>query len=194
MIATTATIDRTTGKIRDQSLLFQYTIKLVLLVSFSELVLYRLVSRLGMHLSKLAQTHEWIVPTFTALTAVGLWLLNVVAILLFLALGVVAINRVAGRGFVGSNMIVDSLCRTAVTPDGRLFIVPPALLGSAIYNFVALVALTCLMMEYLSTHTEWSHRIMGITYFLGIGGWLYYQIVSTTYGLIGTVAAPPLRV
>ena len=106
MIATNPTIDRITGKISDQSLLFQYTIKLVLLVSFSELILYRLVSRLGMHLSKLAQTHEWIIPTFTALTEIGQWLLNVVAILLFLALGVGAINRVAGRGFVGSNMIV----------------------------------------------------------------------------------------
>jgi hypothetical protein len=27
---------------------------------------------------------------------------------------------------------------------------------------------------------------------LGISGWLYYQIVSTIYGLSGTVAAPPL--
>ena len=65
MIATNPTIDRITGKISDQSLLFQYTVKLVLIVFFSELILYRLVSRLGMHLSKLAQTHEWIIPTFT---------------------------------------------------------------------------------------------------------------------------------
>ena len=106
VIATNTTIDRITGKISDQSLLFQYTIKLVLIVSFSELILYRLVSRLGMHLSKLAQEHEWIIPTFTALTQIGQWLLNVVAILLFLALGVAGINRMTGRGFVGSNLIV----------------------------------------------------------------------------------------
>jgi len=43
------------------------------------------------------------------------------------------------------------------------------------------------MVEYLSTHTEWSHPAMGITYLLGIGGWLYYQIVSTIYSFIGTV-------
>ena len=97
MIATNPTIDRITGKLNDQSLLFRYTIKLVLIVSFSELILYRLVSRLGMHLSKLAQEHEWIIPTFTALTQIGQWLLNVVAILLFLALSVAAINRVARR-------------------------------------------------------------------------------------------------
>jgi hypothetical protein len=56
---------------------------------------------------------------------------------------------------------------------------------------VALVVLICLMVEYLSTHTEWSHRAMGITYLLGVGGWLYYQIMSTIYSFIGTVAAPP---
>src|SRR3977135_3157662 len=100
MIAMNPTIDRITGKISDQSILFQYTVKLVLIVSFSELILYRLraASRLGMHLSKLAQAHEWIIPTFTALTQIGQWLLNVVAILLFLALGVGGINRMAGRG------------------------------------------------------------------------------------------------
>ena len=101
MIAMNPTIDRITGKISDQSILFQYTVKLVLIVSFSELILYRLVSRLGMHLSKLAQAHEWIIPTFTALTQIGQWLLNVVAMLLFLALSVGGINRMAGRGFVG---------------------------------------------------------------------------------------------
>jgi len=192
VIATIPTIDRITGKISDQSLLFQYTIKLVLIVSFSELILYRLVSRLGMHLSKLAQQHEWIIPTFTALTEIGQWLLNVVAILLFLALGVAAINRMAGRGLVGSNMIVVPGVALLLLLTAGFLLIPPAFLGSAIYNLVALIVLTCLMVEYLSTHTEWSHRAMGITYLLGIGGWLYYQIVSTIYSFIGTVAAPPL--
>jgi len=192
VIATNPTIERITGKIGDQSLLFQYTVKLVLLVSFSELILYRLVSRLGMHLSKLAQTHEWIIPTFTALTQIGQWLLNVVAILLFLALGVAVINRMAGRGFVGSNIIVIPCVVLLLLLTVGFLLIPPAFLGSAIYNLVALVVLICLMVEYLSTHTEWSHRAMGITYLLGVGGWLYYQIVSTIYSFIGTVAAPPL--
>ena len=81
MPATATTLERITGKLSDQPLLFQYTIKLVLLVAFLELILYRLVSRLGMHLSKLAADHQWIIPTFTALTEVGQRLLNVVAIL-----------------------------------------------------------------------------------------------------------------
>lgn len=84
-----------------------------------------------------------------------------------------------------------SLCCAFVAPHGGFLLVPPAFLGSAIYNLVALVALICLMVEYLSTHTEWSHRAMGITYLLGVGGWLYYQIVSTIYSFIGTVQAPP---
>ncbi len=169
MTATNSTIERITGKIGDQSLLFQYTIKLVLIVSFSELVLYRLVSRLGMHLSKLAQTHEWIIPTFTALTEIGQWLLNVVAILLFLALAVGVINRMAGRGFVGSNRIVVPCVSLLLLLTAGFLLIPPAFLGSAIYNFVALVALVALMVEYLSTHTEWSHRAMGVTYLWGSG-------------------------
>lgn len=33
---------------------------------------------------------------------------------------------------------------------------------------------------------------MIVTYLLGISGWLYYQIVSTTYGLVGSLEEPPL--
>jgi hypothetical protein len=36
MIAANPAIDRITGKINDQSLLFQYTVKLVLIVSFAD--------------------------------------------------------------------------------------------------------------------------------------------------------------
>mgnify|MGYP003351260635 FL=1 len=57
--------ERISGRVSDYGPLFEYTIKLVLLTSFLELVLYRLVSRLGMHLSKMAVAHPWITPTFT---------------------------------------------------------------------------------------------------------------------------------
>ncbi|NUN14918.1 MAG: hypothetical protein HUU55_14915 [Myxococcales bacterium] len=83
--------ERVIGKVSDFGPLFDYTVKLVLLASFLELVLYRLLSRLGMHLSKMAATHPWITPTFTALTEVGAWLLNIVAVLLFLAKGLFAL-------------------------------------------------------------------------------------------------------
>src|SRR5262245_34930684 len=186
------TFDRITGKISDQSLLFQYTVKLILIVSFSELILYRLLSRLGMHLSKLAQAHEWIIPTFTALTQIGQWLLNVVAILLFLALSVAGVSRLVNRGFTGSNLVVIPCVALLLLLTVGFLLIPPAFLGSAIYNFVALVLSVRFNEDYLPTHTERSHRAMGITFLLGIGGWLYYQIMSTIYSFVGTVAAPPL--
>ena len=192
MAATATTIERITGKLSDQPLLFQYTIKLVLLVAFLELILYRLVSRLGMHLSKLAADHQWIIPTFTALTEVGQWLLNVVAILLFLGLTVGLTNRLAARGFTGlTRLVVPCIALLLLLTVGFLF-VPPSMLGSAIYNTVALTAIVLLMSEYLSMHHDRSHRLLGVTYLLGIGGWLYYQIVSTFFSFTGTVVAPPL--
>ena len=192
MAATATTIERITGKLSDQPLLFQYTIKLVLLVAFLELILYRLVSRLGMHLSKLAADHQWIIPTFTALTEVGQWLLNVVAILLFLGLMVGHVNRLAARGFTGlTRFIVPCIALLLLLTVGFLF-VPPSMLGSAIYNTVALAAIVLLMTEYLTTHHDRAHRLLGLTYLLGIGGWLYYQIVSTFFSFTGTVAAPPM--
>ena len=192
MPATATTIERITGKLSDQPLLFQYTIKLVLLVAFLELILYRLVSRLGMHLSKLAADHQWIIPTFTALTEVGQWLLNVVAILLFLGLTVGMVNRVAQRGFTGlTRLVVPCIALLLLLTVGFLF-VPPSMLGSAIYNTVALAAIVLLMSEYLATHHDRSHRVLGLTYLLGISGWLYYQIVSTFFSFSGSVAAPPM--
>ena len=192
MLAAGATMERMTGKLSDQPLLFQYTVKLVLLVAFLELILYRLVSRLGMHLSKLAADHQWIIPTFTALTEIGQWLLNVVAILLFLGLTVGMANRIAGRGLTGlDRFMIPCVGLLLLLTIGFLFI-PPTMLGSAIYNTVALVAIILLMVEYLSTHHDWSHRMLGITYLCGMSGWLYYQIVSTLYSVAGTVAAPPM--
>jgi hypothetical protein len=192
VLAPTTTIERLTGKLSDQPLLFQYTIKLVLLVAFLELILYRLVSRLGMHLSKLAADHQWIIPTFTALTEVGQWLLNVVAILLFLGLTVGMVHRLAGRGLSGLNRFtIPCVALLLLLTIGFLF-VPPTMLGSAIYNSVALVSVILLMAEYLATHSDRSHRVLGVTYLLGISGWLYYQIVSTFYSFTGTVAAPPM--
>ena len=184
-------MERITGKLSDQPLLFQYTVKLVLLVAFLELVLYRLVSRLGMHLSKLAADHQWIIPTFTALTEIGQWLLNVVAILLFLGLTVGMANRLASRGWTGLNRFTVPAVGLLLLLTIGFLLVPPTMIGSAIYNFVALTAIVLLMAEYLATHQDRSHRVLGLVYLLGISGWLYYQIVSTFYSFIGTVAAPP---
>jgi len=184
--------DRLVGKIGDFGPLFEYTIKLVLLASFLELVLYRLVSRLGMHLSKLAADHPWITPTFTTLTEVGAWLLNIVAVLLFLGLILAMAQRVSR--YEASRMVKGGTACAAVLLLLTLafLVVSPGMLGAAIYNSVAVLTLTLFVAEYVTTHQERSQRLLVVTYYLGISGWLYYQIISTLYGLSGTVAAPPL--
>ena len=183
--------ERFTGKISDFGPLFEYTVKLVLLASFLELVLYRLVSRLGMHLSKMAADHPWITPTFTALTEVGTWLLNIVAVLLFLAIILTMINRWGGTetsrllrlGMAGTALL---LVLTIV-----FLVVQPGMLGAVIYNGLTLMVLTLFVSEYVMSHQEPAQRLLAATY-LGVSGWLYYQIVSTMYSLTGTLAAPPL--
>jgi len=184
--------ERLTGRISDFGPLFEYTVKLVLLTSFLELVLYRLLSRLGMHLSKMAADHPWITPTFTALTEVGTWLINIVAVLLFLALVLTITNRWRRhdtswlvRGGIAGTVLL--LLLTIV-----FLIVQPGMLGAVIYNGLTLVVLTVFMSEYWITHRESTKRVLAAVYYLGVSGWLYYQIVSTFYSWIGALAAPPL--
>ena len=184
--------ERVTGRVSDFGLLFEYTVKLVLLTSFLELVLYRLVSRLGMHLSKLAADHPWITPTFTALTEVGTWLLNIVAVLLFLALTLTLMNRWGGPetgrlGKLGSAGTALLLLLTVL-----FLVVQPGMLGAIVYNGLTLLVLTAFVLEYAMTHREPAQRVLAATYYLGVSGWLYYQIVSTIYSLMGTITAPPL--
>ncbi len=184
--------DRLTGRIGDFGPLFEYTVKLVLLASFFELVLYRLLSRLGMHLSKMAATHPWITPTFTTLTAVGTWLLNIVAVLLFLSLIITMVNR--GFGSEAGRLIRSAMASTLLLLllTVAFLFVEPGMVGAVAYNGVALATLTLLATEYLVTHRDRAQRLLVATYYFGIAGWLYYQIVSTVYSLSGTLAAPPL--
>ncbi|HVG01956.1 MAG TPA: hypothetical protein VM842_03655, partial [Nitrospira sp.] len=130
MSAVAATIERPTGRVEDQGLLFEYTIKLVLFVGFFELVLYRLVSRLGMHISKIAAQHEWVGTTFQLLTSVGFALLNVVAIFVFLALVVLLLNRMRARGVRGINVVTIPAVGLLLVLTAAFLIVPPGMLGS----------------------------------------------------------------
>jgi hypothetical protein len=66
------------------------------------------------------------------------------------------------------------------------------MLGSVVYNAVFWVILVLLVADYLSIPRPWSQRTMIVVYLLGISGWLYYQVVSTSYGLAGSLEAPPL--
>lgn len=184
--------ERLSGRISDFGPLFEYTIKLVLLASFLELVLYRLLSRLGMHLSKMAATHPWITPTFTGLTEVGAWLLNIVAVLLFLSLTVTIVHRWSRRE-TGRFLKLGMSGTVLLMVLTLLFlVVQPGMPGAILYNGVTFLVLTLLVMDYLITHREPAQRLLASTFYLGVSGWLYYQIMSTIYSWAGTLAAPPL--
>ena len=66
------------------------------------------------------------------------------------------------------------------------------MLGSVVYNILAFGILVFLLVEFWGTHRLLSQRLMVGTFFLGITGWLYYQTMSTTYGLLNILDAPPL--
>jgi len=185
-------VEKRGGGAEEQGLLFEYTVKVLLLAGFLELVLYRLVSRLGMHLSKVAQQHESVRITFKALSSIGFALLNFVSLLLFLAIFLFLFNKVRAVG-VGryDALLIPSLSLLLLLTIAFL-VFPPAMLGSVLYNAVVIVVLGLLVVEYMATHQVWAQRAMVLSYILGVGGWLYYQMVSTTYGLLGLVAAPPL--
>lgn len=180
------------GRVDDYGLLFDYALKLLVLSAFFELVLYRLVSRLGMHLSKLAAKYEAVRLMFKGLSSIGFTLLNVVSLLLFLVFFVFLISKFkdAGRRTYDT-LLVTSVSLLLVLTIAFL-LVPPGMLGSIAYNIVTCVVLGVLATDYLRTHTQASQRAMMICFLLGVFGWLYYQTVSTFYGYVQWLTAPPL--
>jgi len=181
------------GQAESTGILFEYALKFLLLSAFLELVLYRLVSRLGMHMAKLAEESEAVRITFQTLSSLGFVLLNVTAILLFLVLSIVLLHKSRQSAWSGryDHLLVPAVSLLVALTIAYL-IVPPAMLGSVIYNTVSGAILIILMAEFLETHHRWSQRVTVGCFVLGISGWIYYQTVSTTYGLLGIVNPPPL--
>lgn len=173
-------------------MLFEYTVKAVLLAGFLELILYRLVSRLGMHLSKVAEQHEWVRVTFKALSSIGLTLLNFVSLLIFLALFLLLLNRTKTLGSGSYDKLLIPSVSLLFLLTVTFLIFPPAMLGAVVYSALFLVVLLTLAAEYLASHRTWSQRAMMTCYVLGVSGWLYYQGVSMIYGLLNMTAGPPL--
>jgi hypothetical protein len=179
------------GKLDEQGILFDYTVKFLLLAGFLELVLYRLVSRLGMHLAKVAEKHEWVRITFRGLSSIGFVLLNFVSLLIFLALFLFLLNKMrSGGDGLYDRLLVPTLSLLVLLTIAFL-VFPPAMLGSVVYNLLSFCVLVVLVVEYLRNHQLRRQRAMVLCYGLGVTGWLYYQTVSTTFGLLGVVSAPP---
>ena len=189
---TIETAVKTVGRADEQGLLFDTAAKFLLWAAFFELVLYRLVSRLGMHLSKLAAKYESVRITFKVLSSMGFTLLNLVSMLVFLVLSIALLNKVRGIGNGRYDALVVPASSGLLLLTVGFLIFPPAMLGAVVYNVVFWAILLLLVAEYLSIPRPWSQRIMIVVYLLGISGWLYYQVVSTTYGLAGSLEAPPL--
>lgn len=180
------------GRTTEQGMLFETAARVLLWAAFFELVLYRLVSRLGMHLSKLAAKYEAVRVTFKVLSSMGFTLLNLVSMLVFLVLSLVLLNKVRSIGAGRYDALLVPATSVLLLLTIGFLIFPPAMLGAVVYNVVFWAILLVLVAEYLSVPRPWSQRIMIVVYFLGISGWLYYQVVSTSYGLAGSIDAPPL--
>ncbi|MEE9232903.1 MAG: hypothetical protein V3U07_05570, partial [Nitrospirales bacterium] len=146
-----------TNKIVDQidhpGLLFEWGLKSLLFAAFFELVLYRLVSRLGMHLGKLAEKYEAVRLGFQTLSSMGFVLLNMTAILVFLILGILLIQKMRTKLWVGpwDKAVIPLVALLIACTIGYLFF-PPAMLGSVIYNILVFGLLVFLVAEYWGAH------------------------------------------
>lgn len=181
------------GKTEDHNLLFEYALKFLLLAAFLELVLYRLVSRLGMHLSKVAEKYEAVRLTFKGLSSLGFMLLNVTAILAFLVIFLLVFQKLRKTIWAGSyDTVLIPFLSLLVMVTLAYLIFPPAMLGSVIYNAISFIVMLILVVEYMATHKLWVQRVTIGCFFLGISCWIYYQTLSTSYGLLHIVSAPPL--
>ena len=182
-----------TAKAKEQSLLFEYSLKCLFFAAFMELVLYRLVSRLGMHLSKLAEKYEAVRIGFQGISSLGFMLLNVTSILAFLVIFILVYQKIQSTLWRGTydKVLIPLVCLLIIVTAGYL-IFPPAMLGSVVYNVLTLLLLVVLTVECMNTHKLLSQRLAIGSFSLGICGWIYYQTLTTSYGLMGLVTAPPL--
>ena len=105
--------------------MFEWGLKSLLFAAFFELVLYRLVSRLGMHLGKLAEKYEAVRIGFRTLSSLGFVLLNMTAILVFLILGILLVQKMRTKLWVGQwDKVVIPLAALLVVMHRRVFVFP----------------------------------------------------------------------
>jgi hypothetical protein len=174
------------------SLLLEYVLKALLVAGLCELVFYRLISRLGMHLSKVAQEYVAVEYFLRGASSIGFALMNFSAILVFLVLFALLFYKVRGllaRPWDHAVVALGSLL-LALTVVFLLF--PPGMPGAIAYNVLTFALVWTLVAQYCRVNPAPTARAMALCYGGGVSGWLYYQISTTTYGWVGAASSPPL--
>src|SRR5438067_155922 len=149
-----------------------------------ELLLYRLASRLGMHLSRVAQQYVAVEYFLRGASAIGFALLNFSAILVFLVLLLLLFYKMNGpaRPLDGLTVSLVSLL-LALTIAFLLF--PPGMLGAVAYNGLTFAIIWTLAVQYWLSHPARGVCALVLCCGLGVSSWLYYHISSRSYGLLG---------
>jgi len=174
------------------ALLLEYALKALLVAGLCELVLYRLVSRLGMHLSKVAREYVAVEYFLRGASSIGFALLNFSAILVFLVLGLFLFYKMNGWLARPLDRMVILVTSAILGLTVVFLLFPPAMLGSIAFNTLTIVLVWTLVIQYCLAHPAPLSRAMIICYGLGVSGWLYYQISTTTFGWLGIPTSPPL--
>ena len=179
------------------SLLLEYALKALLVAGLCELVFYRLISRLGMHLSQVAKEYAVVEYFLWGTSKIGIPLLNFCSILLFLVLLIFLFYKMNGvLTRPGDRLVVPMvsllLALTAVFVLMEYMKSPPGMLGAIVYNGLTTVIIWALVIQYCRANPAPMARAMALCYGAGVSSWLYYQIATTTYGWLGVAASPPL--
>ena len=174
------------------ALLLEYTLKALLAAALCELVLYRLVSRLGMHLSKVAREYVAVEYFLRGASTIGFALLNFSAILVFIALFTILFAKMHGWLARPLDRTVMALLSLLLALTVAFLFFPPGMFGSLAYSSLTAMLLWTIIVQYWQSHHTLKARAMIVCYGLGVSGWLYYQISTTAYSWLGLSIAPPL--
>ena len=188
----TVRLERTGLKGEPGALLLEYTLKALLVAGLSELILYRLISRLGMHLSKVAREYVAVEYFLRGASSIGFALLNFSAILVFLALFTFLFAKMRAGLPRPLDSLVVSLVSLLLALTVAFLLFPPVMLGSIAYSVLTFVLVWVIVIQYALLNPSLKARAMILCYGLGVSGWLYYHIATTTYGWLGVTSAPPL--
>lgn len=193
MMAEVARTEATRVGAETGALLLEYTLKALLIAGLSELVLYRLISRLGMHLSKVAQEYAVVDYFLRGSAKLGFALLNFSALLLFVALFTFLFSKTQGSSQPRPlDRLIFPLVSLLLALTLTFLIFPPVMLGSIVYSVVTLLVVWAIVAQYWLQNPSLKARAMIACYGFGVSGWLYYQIATSTYGWLGLTYTPPL--